>query len=108
MPYDGKTPPQDLDFRKMKLDKGIRSYPYEELRQVDGSLRLVSTHSFPTLAYRLVDTPPECHSWILVSRQGQIPTWQSVPQDLAPWRRANPDASSPDYNYELELEVEEL
>lgn len=107
-PYDGKTPPQELDFQKMKPGKRTRVYLYEELREADGSLRLVSSHSFPTLAYRLVDTPPECHSWILVSRRGQAPAWQSVPQDMAPWRRANPDASSADYNYELELEVEEL
>ena len=107
-PYDGKTPPQDLDFQQIKLEKRTRSYRYEELRQADGSLRLVPTHSFPTLAYRLVDTSPECQSWILVSRRGKEPAWQSVPQHLAPMRRANPDSSSSDYNYEMELEVEEL
>lgn len=107
-PYDGKTPPQDLDFRRVRPGKGTRSYRYEELRQADGSTRLVPTHSFPALAYRLVDTSPECQSWILVSRRGKEPVWQSVPQHLAPMRRANPDSSNADYNYELELEVEEL
>ncbi|RSK40973.1 hypothetical protein [Hymenobacter perfusus] len=107
-PYDGRTPPQDLNFQKIQPGTSTRSYRYEELRRPDGSTRLVATASFPTLAYRLVATAADCRSWILVSRRGQPPIWQSVPQDMAPMRKANPDASSADYNYELELEVEEL
>jgi hypothetical protein len=107
-PYDGKTPPQDLDFRQVKPGKGTRSYRYEELRQADGSTRLVPTHFFPALAYRLVAASAECYSWILTSHWRKEPAWQSVPQDMAPMRRANPGVSSSDYNYELELEVEEL
>ncbi|AHJ96241.1 hypothetical protein [Hymenobacter swuensis] len=106
--YDGKTPPQDLDFRKIQPGTSTRSYGYEELRRPDGSTRLVATTTFPTLAYRLVNTAADCHSWLLVGRRGQPPSWQSVPQDLAPMRRALPRESVSDYNYELELEVEEL
>ncbi|RSK32504.1 hypothetical protein [Hymenobacter metallilatus] len=107
-PYDGHTPPQDLDFRKIKPGQSARSYRYVEMLRSDGSARLVPSSSFPALAYRLVATAAECHSWLLVDHRGQPASWQSVPQDLAPMRRALPNESVSDYNYELVLEVEEL
>lgn len=97
-PYTTTTQPKDLDFQKIQPGKNVRSYLYEEIRQADGSLRLVSTHSFPTVAYRLVKLPTECHSWLLVNRSGQVPAWSSVPQNLVMLRQALPDAAGKEYN----------
>ncbi|NVO30743.1 hypothetical protein [Hymenobacter lapidiphilus] len=111
-PLNGKNLPEDIDFQKAKPKKGhkgVETFRCVELRRADGSSRLALTNAFPTLAYRQVPAPANSQSWIRRIRQpDKTVFWRSVPQDLAPLRKAFPEVSAPDYNYELELEVEEL
>ncbi|WP_141106520.1 hypothetical protein [Hymenobacter gelipurpurascens] len=109
-PPDGQQPPEDFLFSKhdRPTGKGTRVFRYEELQQADGTLRLAATNLFPALAYLVVAAPSACHSWLRVSTGKQTQIWRAVTEQQASTRQHLPDSTIYDYNYELELEVEEL
>ncbi|MBG8552527.1 hypothetical protein I5L79_03165 [Hymenobacter sp. BT594] len=111
-PLDGQTPPEDLDLHHPKLKKGesVRTYSYVEVSQPSGSQRLAATGLFPTLAFRMVEGSGQCQSWVwrpLVVNQPA--RWMPVTEVQAGLRKREPKATyALDYNFDLELEVEEL
>ena len=108
-PLNGKTSPEDVDFTKIRPGKGVTVFRYVELRRPDGTVRLAAVSEFPSLAHRLTERSADCYTWVRrLKHPDNSLRWQSIPQDLAPMRAAMPDVSTSDYNYELELEVEEL
>ncbi|TYZ06885.1 hypothetical protein FY528_16560 [Hymenobacter lutimineralis] len=111
-PLDGKTPPQDLNLQNPKLKKGdgVRVYSYAEVAPPSGPPRLAAESLFPTLAYRMVEEPGQCQSWVWRAPTGKQPArWMSVTEVQTALRQREPKATyALDFNFDLELEVEEL
>jgi hypothetical protein len=107
-PADRETPPQDLEPANHKASgKGPEVFLYEEI-QLAGTKerRLVPSANFPAIAHRSVATPAECRSWQWFG--GLNSGWKFLAAMNAEFRQRTPSLKLTDYNYDLELEVEEL
>ncbi len=101
-------PPRDLDHGTIKPGSSARVYSYEEIQPAGGSsARLVPSGNFPAIAHRGVESAAECRSWQwFKGRSGS--EWKSLRALNEEWQRFNSGHGLRDYNYDLELEVEEL
>ncbi|QIX62332.1 hypothetical protein HER32_14550 [Hymenobacter sp. BT18] len=111
-PLNSKSVPQELDLQNPKLRKGegARVYFYAEVASSAGASRLVAESLFPTLAYRMVENPGQCQSWVWRAPTLKQPArWMPVTETQTALRQREPKATyALDYNFDLELEVEEL
>ena len=107
-PADGKTPPEDLGPANRKpKGKGTAVFLYEEIQPTGTTAtQLVPSANFPAIAHRSVATPAECRSWQWVG--GLRNGWQFLGTMHAEMRQHASARQMLDYNYDLELEVEEL
>lgn len=107
---DGRQPLEDYDSKKTTSNgKGTQVFLYEEIQPAGGGpTRLVPSDEFPALAHRTVGTAADCRSW----RWQQGPSrsgWIAMGAETAVLRqRSAAFAGLKDFNYNLELEVEEL
>lgn len=105
-PAGGKTPPEDRGPANSKA-KGTEVFLYEEIRLAGGKeTRLVPSANFPAIAQRSVATPADCRSWRWFG--GLNSGWKFLGTMNAGFRQRTPSLKLNDYNYDLELEVEEL
>jgi hypothetical protein len=107
-PPDGKHPPEDYTYAKGA--KPTEVFSYTEM-QVPGSqaIRLVRNSDYPAIGQRQVAEPAEGRTWQQnPSPAGQPRTWYRLAARTAQLRLAASAPKLHDYNYDLELEVEEF
>ncbi|MGI4875153.1 MAG: hypothetical protein ACRYFX_28695 [Janthinobacterium lividum] len=107
-PIDGKHPPEDYVYKKG--GKSVSFYSYQEVR-TDGSpsTRLVPNNAYPALLQLRVAPPAESRLWVCgLHLPDKRREWFALSAQYALFRQANPTLEFRDYNYDLELEVEEL
>ena len=109
---NGRTPPEDLSSHNRRPNgKGTSVFLYEEVQPAGGGApRLVPTHAFPAVAIRSLAPADEARSWqwyrFSRDKAGQ---WTTIQQTNTRIKTTLPTAPPVrDYNYDLELEVEEL
>ncbi|WP_460503243.1 hypothetical protein, partial [Hymenobacter agri] len=109
---DGQTPPEDLSPQNHRPNgKGTPIFLYEEVQPAGGGTsRLVPSHAFPAVAFRSLAPADAARSWQwLRSGPARTGRWSTIQQNNARLQKALPSAHPRrDYNYDLELEVEEL
>lgn len=107
-PADGNTPPQDLGPATRNANgKGTEVFLYEEVQRAGAKeTQLIPSANFPAIAHRSVATAAECRSWQWLG--GLHSGWKFLGTLNAGLRQRAPSLKVTDYNYDLELEVEEL
>lgn len=105
-PPDGQHPLED--YTPVKGAKPVEIFSYTEVQAPDQpATRLVLASEYPAIGQRQVAAPAECRSWqqaVLVP--GKPRSWYSMAARTAQLQQAAPSLHN--YNYDLELEVEEL
>jgi hypothetical protein len=96
-------PPVDYDPQKHG-PRGTISYQEVEPADSVGVKRLIRSTSYPALGHRST-TDADCRSWHRVGPQGR---WEQITEYCRQLRAIFPQNEYSSYNYDLELEVEEL
>ena len=109
-PLDGRHPPEDLTRANMRAKgKGTEVFQYEEVQPAGGGPTcLLPTNSFPAVAQRSTDAGEAAQSWRWHRFNKDSSRWFSSVEDNALLQKINPTkVPIYQYNYDLELEVEE-
>lgn len=105
--YQKHSPTAAPDFELQQVqraDQLTRVNLYVEIKPAaGGAARLVPRHEFPAVARFTASSFGSCYSWN--HRAGR---WQSTVAYYQDLKRRNPQPDYQPYNYELELEVEEI
>jgi hypothetical protein len=106
-PPDSQYPLED--YVPSKGAKPAEIFSYVEVQAPDQpATRLVLTSEYPAIGQRQVAAPAECHSWLkALLVPGKPRGWYLLAARTAQLQLTNPSLQLHDYNYDLELEVEE-
>lgn len=106
-PADGRHPPEDYVHKPG--EKLTEIFLYEEVQAAgSAATRLVLRSNYPALAQLRVAAPADNHSWLHGYQPGRPHGWFKLAVHYALLRQSSPALKLTDYNYDLELEIEEL